>query len=61
MEKEDNQTVKSLQFCYLKKCIDENLEEWMKRVRVEAEKCEYLEQDRWIKEQFICGLDNEGM
>ena len=61
MEKEDNQTVKSLQFCYLKKCIDENLEEYMKRVRVEAEKCEYLEQDRWIKEQFICGLDNEGM
>ena len=33
----------------------------MKRVRVEAEKCEYLEQDRWIKEQFICGLDGEGM
>ena len=27
MEKEDNQTVKSLQFCYLKECIDENLEE----------------------------------
>ena len=23
-------------------------------------KCEYIEQDRWIKEQFICGLDNEG-
>ena len=33
----------------------------MKRVTVEAEKCEYLEQDRWIKEQFICGLDDEGM
>ena len=33
----------------------------MKRVGVEEEKCKYLEQDRWIKEQFICGLDNEGM
>ena len=39
MENEDNQTVKSLQFCNLKKCKDENVEEWMKRVRVEAEKC----------------------
>ena len=42
-------------------CIDESLEEWMKRVRMEAEKCEYIEQDRQIKEQFICGLDDEGL
>ena len=53
MEKEDNQTVKSLWFCYLKKCKGKNVEEWMKRVRAEAEKCEYQEQDRWIKEKFI--------
>ena len=33
----------------------------MKRVRLEAEECEYIEQDRQIKEQFICGLDDEGM
>ena len=33
----------------------------MKRVRIEVEKCEYTEQDRWIKEQFICSLDNKGM
>ena len=46
MENEDNQTVNSLQFCNLKTCKDENVEEWMKRVRVEAEKCEYQEQDR---------------
>ena len=44
-----------------KKCIDENLDEWMKGVRVEAEKCKNLEQDRQIKEQFICGLDDEDM
>ena len=42
MENEDNQTVKSLQFCNLKTCIDENVEEWMKRVRLEAEECEYI-------------------
>ena len=46
MENEDNQTVKSLQFCNLKKCINENVEEWMKRIRLEAEECEYIEQDR---------------
>ena len=33
----------------------------MKRVRLKAEECEYIEQDRWIKEQFIWCLDNEGM
>ena len=33
-EEEDNQTVKYLQFCKLKKCKDENVEEWMKRVRI---------------------------
>ena len=29
--------------------------------KIRSRKCEYQEQDRWIKEQFICGLDNEGM
>ena len=33
----------------------------MIRVKVEAEKCEYLELDRWIKEQFISSLEDEGM
>ena len=33
----------------------------MKRVRLEVEECEYSEIDRQIKEQFICGLDDEGM
>ena len=42
-------------------CIDENVEEWMKRVRLEAEECEYIEPDRWITEQFLCGLDDEDM
>ena len=61
MENVDNQTIKSPQFCNIRKCKEENVEEWMKRVRVEAEKCEYQEQDRQIKEQFICGLDDEDM
>ena len=43
MENEDNQIIKSIQFCNLKKCKDENVEEWMKRVRLEAEGCEYQE------------------
>ena len=60
-KKEDNKMAKSLQFCNLKKWRGENVEDWMKRVRVEAEKCKYVEQDRWINEQFICGLDDEGM
>ena len=33
----------------------------MKRVRLETEECEYIEQDRQIKDQFICGLDDEVM
>ena len=33
----------------------------MTRVISGAEECEYQEQDRQIKEWFICGLDNEGM
>ena len=58
---EDIQTVNSLQFCNLKKCKDENVEEWMKRLRTAAEECKYHEQDRQVKEQFICGLNNECM
>ena len=46
MENEDIQIIKSIQFCNVKKCKDENVEEWMKRVRLEAEECEYQEQDR---------------
>ena len=57
--KEDNQTVKSLQFCNLKKYKSENVEEWMKRLRTAAEECQYQEQERQVKEQFICGLNND--
>ena len=61
IQAEDNQTVKSLWFCKLKNYKDENVEEWTKRLRTAAEGCEYQEQDRRIKEQFICGLDDECM
>ena len=33
----------------------------MKRLRTAAKECEYQEQERQIKEQFICGLNNECM
>ena len=46
-ENEDvNQTVKSLQFCEMRRHKVENVEEWIKRVRLAANKCEYQEQDR---------------
>ena len=45
----------------MKRCKDENVEEWNKRLRITAKECEYQEQDRQVKEQFICGLNDECM
>ena len=58
---EDNQTVKSLQFCKLKRCKYEYVEEWIKWLRKAAKECKYQELDRQVKEQFICGINNEYM
>ena len=33
--------------------------EWIKRVRVAAEKCKYQELNRQLKEQFIHGINNQ--
>ena len=45
-ENEDiNQTIKSLQFCEMKRHKGENVEDWIKRVRLAANECEYQEQD----------------
>ena len=43
---EDNETVKSLQFCKLKRCKSENVEEWIKRFRKAAKECKYQELGR---------------
>ena len=46
-ENEDsNQTTKSLQFCEMKRHKRKSVEEWIKRVRLAANECEYQEQDR---------------
>ena len=37
------------------------MEEWIKRVKLAANECEYQEHDRQIREQFICGLNDEHM
>ena len=33
----------------------------MKRLRTAAKEFQYQEQERWVKEQFICGLNDECM
>ena len=39
----------------------ESVEEWLERVRLAANECEYQEQDRQVREQFICGINDEHM
>ena len=60
-EHEDHETVKSLQFCKLKRCKSEKVEEWIKWLRIAAEECKYQELDRQVKEQSICGINDEYM
>ena len=40
---EDNETVKSLHFCELKRSKSENVEEWIKQLRIAAKECKYQE------------------
>ena len=53
-----NETVKSLQYCKLSKHNSENLEEWVKRLRIAATECNCQELDRQVKEQFIHGIND---
>ena len=53
-----NETIKFLQYCIFSRQNIENAEEWMGRLRIAAEECNYKKM--WLKEQFIHGLnDNE--
>ena len=61
MEKEHNQTIKSILFCQIKWHKCEKVEEWIKRVRVAENECDYQEQERQILEQSISGLNDEHM
>ena len=44
--KEDNETVKSIQFCKLKRHKSQHVEEWIKRLRITVKECNYKEFDR---------------
>ena len=50
-----------LQFRKLCKYADENVEEWIGRLWVEAVECNYQEVDRQLKEQFIHVLNDKSM
>ena len=58
---EYNKTVKSFQFRKLCRYEDENKEEWMGRLWVATVECNYQEDDRQFKEQFIHGLNDKSM
>ena len=44
-----NETVKSLQYCKLNRHKSENVEEWIKRLKIAAKECNYQEFDMWVK------------
>ena len=56
-----NERIKSLQFQKLYWYDDENVEEWMGRQCIAAVECNYQEEDRQLKEQFIHGLNDKYM
>ena len=56
-----NETIKFLQFHKMAWKPDENVEEWMGRLRISATECNYKEIDRQLKEQFMHGLNNSYM
>ena len=56
-----NETILTLQYCYLSRHSKENAKQWMGRLRMMAGECKYKELDRYLKEQFICGLNGDGM
>ena len=50
-----------MQFKKLCRNDEENVEEWIGRLRVTAIECNYQEVDRQLKEQFIHGLNDKNM
>ena len=52
-----NETIRSLKFCKLRRQANENVEEWMGRIRVEPLECNYKDIDRQMKKQFIHRLN----
>ena len=56
-----NETIKWLKFDKLVRQHNENVEEWMGRVRLAAVECNNKEIDRQLKEQFLYGLNDNSM
>ena len=50
-----------LQYCKLKRTSDESAQEWMGRLQTKVSDCDCNECDRRLTEQFIPGLDDDGM
>ena len=46
--------------CYkLSRNKSESAEEWIGHLRVKENECNYKKDDRWLKEQFIKGINDE--
>ena len=56
-----NETIKSLQFNKLPRQAKESTEEWVGRLRLAVVECNYREEDRQLKEQFIHRLNDNDM
>ena len=56
-----NETGLSMQYSKLHRKDDETSEDWVCRLKVMAANCKYKKKDRHLKEQFINGLNNNGM
>ena len=56
---QDNETIKSLQYCKVSENSSENAKEWMERLKIAVAECKCKEIDMQSKEQFIHGpIDN---
>ena len=53
--------IKSLQFCKLIRLNGENAEEWMGRLWLSSIECNYKEEGRQLREQFIHDLNDTEM
>ena len=54
---QQNEMIKSLQYCKLGGQSDEKVKKWMERSRIAVAECNYEEFDREIIEQFIHRLN----
>ena len=53
------ETIISLKYCSIKTKQSKNAEEWMAFFRIKANECECKEEAGSLKEQFICGINDD--